>query len=210
MRVLFSLIPGAALGACMGLYAHHTTVKEVSSNKKATLLGCAIAGALGWLLSALTAADTLHALLYGLLFTLLTAVAVIDWRIFEIPNGVNLAILALGAVQLAMDLGNWKLYIIGMFSVSLLFLALWALTRGAGLGMGDVKLMAAAGLLLGWPRTVLAMLLGCILGSVIHLIRMRGGEGKRLAFGPYLSAGIMLAAWWGSSMILAYLSLFGL
>lgn len=210
MFTILSLCLGAALGACMGLYAHHTTVKEVPSDKKATLLGCAIAGALGWLISTLTAADILHALLYGLLFTLLTAVAVIDWRIFEIPNGVNLAILALGAVQLAMDLGNWKLYIIGMFSVSLLFLVLWAVTKGAGLGMGDVKLMAAAGLLLGWPRTVLAMLLGCILGSVIHLIRMRGGEGKRLAFGPYLSAGIMLAAWWGNSMILAYLSLFGL
>lgn len=209
MLFVFPLL-GAALGAAMGLYAHRVTAKEVPSKQNATVFGCAAAGAVGWLLSAMTAPDTLTALLYGGLFTLLTAVAVIDWRIFEIPNGVNLAILALGAVQLAMDLGNWKLYIIGMFSVSLLFLALWAVTKGAGLGMGDVKLMAAAGLLLGWPRTVLAMLLGCILGSVIHLIRMRGGEGKRLAFGPYLSAGIMLAAWWGSSMILAYLSLFGL
>lgn len=210
MFTILSLCPGAALGAAMGLYAHRVTAKEVPSKQNATVFGCAAAGAVGWLLSAMTAPDTLTALLYGGLFTLLTAVAVIDWRIFEIPNGLNLAIFLLGAVQLATDRGNWKLYIPGMFSVSLLFLALWALTRGAGLGMGDVKLMAAAGLLLGWPRTVLAMLLGCILGSVIHLIRMRGGEGKRLAFGPYLSAGIMLAAWWGNDMILAYLGLFGL
>lgn len=210
MFTILSLCFGAALGVCMGLYAYNTTVKEVSSNKKATVLGCAVAGALGWLLSALTAADTLHALLYGLLFTLLTAVAVIDWRIFEIPNGLNLAIFLLGAVQLATDLGNWKLYIPGMCSVSLLFLALWALTRGAGLGMGDVKLMAAAGLLLGWPRIVLSMLLGSVLGSVIHLIRMKRGAGKRLAFGPYLSAGIMLSAWFGNVMISAYLGLFGL
>ena len=91
-----------------------------------------------------------------------------------------------------------------------LFLALWALTKGAGIGMGDVKLMAAAGLLLGWPRILLSMLLGSVLGSVIHLFRMKRGAGKRLAFGPYLSAGIMFSAWFGSTMISAYLGLFGL
>ena len=200
---------GAALCAAISLYAHRVTVQEVPSNQNKTALGCAAAGLLGGLLSALTQ-STFHAILYTLLFALLTAVAVIDWRIFEIPNGLNLAILALGAVQLALDTKNWKLYLIGMFSVSLIFLALWALTRGAGLGMGDVKLMAAAGLLLGWPRIVLSMLLGSILGSIIHLVRMRAGAGKRLAFGPYLSAGILLSAWFGNAMISAYLGLFGL
>ena len=207
--LLICPILGALLGAAAGLYAHRTTAKAVSSNQNKTVLGCALAGALGWGLAALTQ-DVLHAALYGVLFTLLTAVAVIDWRMFEIPNGLNLAIATLGAVQLALDFGNWKLYLMGMCSVSLLFLALWALTKGAGIGMGDVKLMAAAGLLLGWPRILLSMLLGSVLGSVIHLFRMKRGAGKRLAFGPYLSAGIMFSAWFGSTMISAYLGLFGL
>ena len=201
---------GAALGACMGLYAHGVTVKEVASNKRATVFGCAVAGAIGWLASAMLSPDLFTAPLCGAFFSLLTAVAVIDWRIFEIPNGLNLAILALGAVQLWLDREHWTLYVIGMFSVSLIFLALWFLTKGNGIGMGDVKLMAAAGLLLGWPRTLLAMLLGSILGSVIHIIRMRGGAGKRLAFGPYLAAGLVLSAWFGNQMISAYLGLFGL
>lgn len=207
--LLFSGL-GAALGALMGLYAHGATVKEVSSRKSATVLGCAVAGALGWLASVMLSDGILQALLCGGLFTALTAVAVIDWRIFEIPNGLNLAILVLGAVQLWADRENWTLYIIGLFSVSLFFLALWFLTKGNGIGMGDVKLMGAAGLLLGWPRILLAMLLGSILGSVIHLARMRGGAPKRLAFGPYLSAGILLSAWFGTAIISWYLGLFGL
>ena len=164
-----------------------------------------------WLLAAwLFRGDAVRAVLYSALFSLLTVVAVIDWRTFEIPNGVNLAIFLLGVVQLVADRRNWALYLIGMCSVSLLFLLLWFITHGNGLGMGDVKLMAAAGLLLGWPRILLAMILGSVSGAIIHTIRMRRGAGRKLAFGPYLSAGIWVAALFGERLIGAYLGLFGL
>ena len=164
-----------------------------------------------WLLAAwLFRGDMVRAALYAALFSLLTVVAVIDWRTFEIPNGLNLAIFLLGVVQLVADRRNWSLYLIGMCSVSLLFLLLWFITRGNGLGMGDVKLMAAAGLLLGWPRILLAMILGSVSGALIHTLRMRRGAGRKLAFGPYLSAGIWVAALFGERLIGAYLGLFGL
>lgn len=164
-----------------------------------------------WLLAAwLFRGDAVRAVLYSALFSLLTVVAVIDWRTFEIPNGLNLAIFLLGVVQLVADRRNWALYLIGMCSVSLLFLLLWFITHGNGLGMGDVKLMAAAGLLLGWPRILLAMILGSVSGAIIHTIRMRRGAGRKLAFGPYLSAGIWVAALFGERLIGAYLGLFGL
>ena len=70
--------------------------------------------------------------------------------------------------------------------------------------------MAAAGFLLGAPRVLLATVLGSVLGSVIHIWRMRGGAEARLAFGPYLSLGIYLSALFGDRLIAAYLSLFGL
>ena len=164
-----------------------------------------------WLLAAwLFRGDAVRVVLYSALFSLLTVVAVIDWRTFEIPNGLNLAIFLLGVVQLVADRWNWVLYLIGMCSVSLLFLLLWFITHGNGLGMGDVKLMAAAGLLLGWPRILLAMILGSVSGAIIHTIRMRRGAGRKLAFGPYLSAGIWVAALFGERLIGAYLGLFGL
>ncbi len=37
------------------------------------------------------------------------------------------------------------------------------------LGLGDVKLMAAAGLLLGWQQIILALIIGSIIGSLIGI-----------------------------------------
>ena len=148
--------------------------------------------------------------LYLALSSLLLVLSVIDWRTFEIPNGISLSIFVLGLIRLLTDLGNWPLYAVGCLAVGLVFLMLHLLTGGNGLGMGDVKLVAAAGLLLGWPRMILGILVGSIAGIVIHSIRMTKGAGKKLAFGPYLSAGIWFAAVAGERLIEAYLSLFGL
>ena len=71
--------------------------------------------------------------------------------------------------------------------------------------------MASCGWILGWQRIILAFLLGCIIASVVHVIRMKiQGVGHRLAMGPYLSAGIFLSALWGETWIAHYLSLLGL
>lgn len=164
-----------------------------------------------WLLTGrLFWGDPIHILLYCALFSLLLVLAVVDWRTYEIPNGLNLAILLLGAVQTAADLEHWRTYLIGMCSVSLFFLLLWFVTHGNGMGLGDVKLMAAAGLLLGWQRIFLAMLAGSVAGALIHSVRMLRGSGRKLAFGPYLAAGIWLSALFGGPLIAAYLGLFGL
>ena len=164
-----------------------------------------------WLASAvLFRGDWLTAGLYCLLFSMLLVLSVIDWRTFTIPNGINLVIFLLGIVRLVSDPANWKLYLIGMVSVSGVFLLLHILTGGNGLGMGDVKLVAAAGLLLGWPKMILAIMLGSVSGVIIHSVRMKKGAGKKLAFGPYLAAGIWVAALVGEPMIRAYLSLYGL
>lgn len=166
--------------------------------------------ALMWLLAGfIFAGDWLKVALYCALFSLLMVIAVIDWRTFEIPNGLNLAILVLGIIRIVTDLSNWKLYLIGMVCVSLFFLLIWFVTGGAGIGMGDVKLMGAAGLLLGWRNIVLGMFVGCIIGAVIHMIRMKRGAGRRLAFGPYLATGSWLAALFGDMAIAWYLGLFG-
>ena len=164
-----------------------------------------------WLLTGiLYRGDWITVALYCGLFSMLLTLSVIDWRTYTIPDGINLVIFILGLVRLVTDLGNWPLYVAGMLSVSLVFLLLYALTRGNGLGMGDIKLVAAAGLLLGWQNMLLAVLVGSVSGAVIHSVRMRLGAGNKLAFGPYLAAGMWLAALAGGPIISAYLGLFGL
>ena len=69
--------------------------------------------------------------------------------------------------------------------------------------------MAACGLLLGWKLIILAFLLGCVLGAVIHVIRMKvSGEGRVLAMGPYLSMGVLIASLWGERMLDWYVGQF--
>ena len=164
-----------------------------------------------WLVAAIMfRGDWLTVALYCVLFSMLLVLTVIDWRTYTIPNGINLVIFLLGVVRLLTDLGNWKLYVIGMLSVSAVFLLLHIITGGNGLGMGDVKLVASAGLLLGWPKMILAVLVGSLAGALIHSVRMKKGASNKLAFGPYLAAGIWFSALVGDQLITAYLSLFGL
>ena len=152
---------------------------------------------------------SVESLLYCLLFSALLVLSIIDFRTYEIPLGINLFILALGLVRLITDLSNWTEYLIGLVAVSAVLAILYYATKGRAIGGGDVKLMAACGLLLGWKLIILAFLLGCVLGSVIHVIRMRvSGESRVLAMGPYLSMGVFIAAMWGDQMLQWSLGLF--
>ncbi len=139
----------------------------------------------------------------------LIVIAVIDWRTYEIPFGLNVFIAVLGFFNLAVDWPNWLDYVIGSVSVSAFLLILYLVTKGRGIGGGDIKLMAAAGLFLGVKSTILAFVIGCVLGSVIHLIRMKVSKQDHvLAFGPYLAMGIFVAGLWGDIIVDAYIKTF--
>lgn len=149
----------------------------------------------------------IDSLLYCLLASALLVLSVIDFRTYEIPFGINLFILALGLVRAATDISNILNYLAGSLAVSIVLAVLYYATGGRAIGGGDVKLMAVCGLLLGWKLIIMAFLLGCVLGAVIHVIRMKvSGEGHVLAMGPYLSMGVMIAALWGERMINWYFS----
>lgn len=149
-----------------------------------------------------------QSVIYCLMASALLVLSVIDFRTYEIPFGINVFIFILGCINLGLDWADWKNYLVGFFAVSAFLYLLYLLTKGRAIGGGDIKLMAAAGMLLGWKKIILAFVLGCILGSVIHLVRMRVTKAEHiLAMGPYLSAGIFIAALWGDSLIWMYLNL---
>lgn len=154
---------------------------------------------------------SVEALLFALLASALIILSVIDLRTYEIPVGINLFILALGLIRIATDYTRWSDYAVGFLLVSGFLYLVYLVTGGRGIGGGDIKLMAVSGLLLGWKQILLAFVMGCIIGSVIHIARMRvSGQGHMLAFGPYLSIGILISALAGDRMIAWYLSWAGL
>ena len=152
-----------------------------------------------------------EALLFCLAGSALLTLSFIDWKTYEIPVGCNIFIGFLGIIRAALDYRNLLLYIIGFLSVSVFLYVLYICTKGRAIGGGDIKLMAACGLLLGWKLIILAFLIGCVVGAVVHLIRMKvSGEGRMLAMGPYLSVGVMVAALWGNRFLNWYLGTLGL
>ena len=147
-------------------------------------------------------------LLYCLLTSALFVLSIIDFRTYEIPLGINIFILALGLIYSAYDYHNLLSHVIGFFAVSVFLYVIILITKGRGIGGGDMKLMAVCGLMLGWKLIILAFLLGCIIGSIIHVIRMRVSKCDHvLALGPYLSIGVFIAMLFGNQMIAWYFSI---
>lgn len=135
----------------------------------------------------------------GLLLT------VIDLREKLLPNRIllpaTLVVLVLLAVAAAAD-DAWPDLLRGVIGGAVSFavgLVLALLSPGA-LGMGDVKLAALLGLVLGWlgwPVLVLGFLLGFVLQAVVGLALLavrRAGRSTELPFGPALLAGALIAA----------------
>ena len=81
----------------------------------------------------------------------------------------------------------------------LAFSACLALNRYAGLGMGDVKLIAAITFALGWLSPLLpaiAVAIALALAGVVALamiIRRKANMGSSIALGPYLLVGFALS-----------------
>ncbi|WP_313133057.1 prepilin peptidase [Anaerocolumna sp.] len=152
---------------------------------------------------------TPESVIYCLCASALIVLSVIDFGTYEIPAGINIFLGIAGIIRVLYDLKNYMDYILGFMCVSGFLFLVYIITRGKGIGGGDIKLMAVSGLILGWKYNILAFVIGCILGSVIHLFRMRiSKEDKVLAFGPYLSAGIMIAILYGKPIMDWYIGLY--
>ena len=73
-----------------------------------------------------------------------------------------------------------------------------------GFGYGDSKLMAAAGLFLGWQIILLAFLFAFALGALFAIpliIFKKVGRQSYIAFAPFLSAGIFASMWLGERFL---------
>ena len=132
----------------------------------------------------------------------LAILSIIDWRTYEIPLGCNIWIGLMGTGNLITECiygnkGNVFGLLAGAVLVSGFLKLIFLLSKGQAMGGGDVKLTAAAGLLLGWKGILWAFILGCMAGSVIHLFLMVcKKKDHMLAFGPYLTFGICVSMIW--------------
>ncbi len=85
-----------------------------------------------------------------------------------------------------------------------LFWLLYKITKGRGMADGDMYIAMYMGLLLGWPRGVMALLGSFILGAIVGLIliatRLRSRK-DTLPFVPFMVGATVIALVWGEQII---------
>jgi len=154
---------------------------------------------------------------YLLIACFLLIVFVYDFKYYLIPDeviypAIGLSIIfnflvflrILPAGQNSDFILNWWNPFLSGFLVSGFFLFLILITKGKGMGLGDVKLGFLMGLLLGWPRIIIALVLSFASGALVGLLLVflkRKTLKSKIPFGPFLTASTLLTLLFGHYLV---------
>ncbi len=135
------------------------------------------------------------------LATLLIAASLVDISQQRLPDAINAGILALGlgmAMLGGAESAGWSALaaLTGFATFYLLGLAYQRWRGVSGLGLGDAKLLGAAGSLVGLaglPSVVLIAAAGALLWTLVLTLAGRPmARDERIAFGPFLALGLWI------------------
>ncbi|MGE0741142.1 MAG: prepilin peptidase [Hyphomonadaceae bacterium] len=170
------------LGAAAALAAG-VAAREFNASWQITALIAAFAALLTTLFLRGAGVDASHAAYGASALLLLALIAESDRRNFIVPDLLVLGLFAL--FSFAPFKPDWQMQAIGALGCGGLLLIVrqsYAALRGAdGLGLGDVKLAAAIGFMLGPVNALIAITIGCAAMAVVTLARANGAAGVRMA-----------------------------
>ncbi len=105
-------------------------------------------------------------------------------------------------------------YTFAAFGAGIFIFFLFAITKGRGMGFGDVVFAFFMGSLVGFPRIIIALYISFVIGAitgVIYIIaRKKHFRGTAIPFGPFLVLGtymVMIMPLWMINTILNYFHL---
>lgn len=163
-----------------------------------------------FLISFLVFGFSLQTIVSMVVASLCVIITMIDIDTMEILDRFHFIFIMLAIIHISL-VSSLPLtdHIIGAFIISVP-LYLLALSTG-GIGGGDIKLMASAGLLLGYQASIVAFFLAAVTGgcvAILFIISKLKDRKSLMAFGPYLCIGIFIAYLFGLNIFKWYLSLF--
>lgn len=143
---------------------------------------------------------------YLLIVSSLVAIFFIDFKHGIIPDRIIYPTVTISFSYLILStkylILNHFLSALGAF---LFFFLLVFITKGKGMGMGDVKLAFLMGLFLGFPKIVIALYVAFLTGAAISLILVLWGKkkffGGTIPFGPFLVFGAFVAFFAGGELL---------
>lgn len=168
-----------------------------------------------------------------LIFLTLLLISLIDIRVKIIPDEANIFLIILGvviAIFAAKEFGPvsgsflgpyaalfglrdilWLNRVIALAFGIVFYGLLILITKGRGMGMGDLKLTAALGVVFGWPDIVIITGLSFIIGSLFSLpglLSKKKGLKSFLPFGPFIAMASCVVFFWGEDIMRFYFDLF--
>jgi prepilin signal peptidase PulO-like enzyme (type II secretory pathway) len=179
----------------------------------------------------------LIAAVWVMIFILFLLLSIIDLRHSIIPNSINLSLATLGLILIIFNgyydkfdalNGSFLRYYAAIFGLreniwlnylfaALLGMAIFGLiiffSKGRAMGLGDLKLVGALGLIFGWPDVLMVLFLSFIIGSLVSIFFLITRKKKikdAVPFGPFLVIGASLTFFFGYQIIEGYFKLFGL
>ena len=105
---------------------------------------------------------------------------------------------------------SWGDSFLGAFVGAVPLFTLFLLTRGRGMGLGDVKFMSVIGLYLGWKLSLLTLFLSFILGGIFGILLLATrikDKTDAIPFGPWIALAAFISMYWGRNIISWYLGL---
>ncbi len=178
--------------------------------------------------------------LWIIIFLMLLAAFFIDARHSVISNYLNLAIFISGVMWTVAGhflsfgnvfskgsfLGNYAdlltipgdgflgsflfHHLLGMLVGAGFFLFVVLVTRGRGMGIGDVKLMAGLGLLFGYPDVLMVMMASFVLGTLYAiplLVTRQKSMKSMLPFGPFIVLATFAVFFFGARLLGTYFAI---
>ena len=151
-------------------------------------------------------------LIYGVALAVLF-VYDLKWQL--LPDRVVKPLIALGAVDFVARAFNeqWSFerffaeLLLALLAICGLYWVLHAVSKGAWVGFGDVKLGAFMGLALGWQNALLALFLANLIGILVilpGLMTKKLSRKSRVPFGPFLIVAFVIAGLWGDDISRIY------
>lgn len=150
-------------------------------------------------------------IIYSFLSCILIVCSVIDLQYKIIPNKITYPALITALISsIFFNHISFMGSLTGMLIPGGLFLLL-ALLYGKGLGMGDVKLVALIGAVIGWQFTLIGIFLASLIASITGLILMIAGimdRKTRIPFAPFIGLSTIISLFCGEELFSILMSLY--
>ena len=136
------------------------------------------------------------------------AIIIFDLKYLVIPDEVLYPLIGAALLRLPFS-HQWSVIPVALASGAFLY-SLYLITKKKGMGLGDVKLALLLGLVLGWPKILVAYFIAFLTGAGIGVILVLSKKKRlkdKIAFGPFLLIAMLMAKLWGEQIWQWYLKL---